>query len=67
MAFQVNLTNEEAWTKEIASSQSGVIQGPDPRLLGFSAGCFPLANMSQMQSWRCIKTGVVPAKQWSTH
>ena len=27
MAFQVNLPNEEAWTKEIASSQTGVIQG----------------------------------------
>ncbi len=27
MAFQVNLPNEEAWAKEIASSQSGVVQG----------------------------------------
>ncbi|KAL3154923.1 hypothetical protein ABBQ38_011457 [Trebouxia sp. C0009 RCD-2024] len=26
MAFQVNLTNEEAWSKEIAGSQSGVVQ-----------------------------------------
>ncbi len=27
MAFQVNLPNEEAWTKDIASSQTGVVQG----------------------------------------
>ena len=27
MAFQVNLPNEEAWAKEIAGSQSGVVQG----------------------------------------
>lgn len=27
MAFQVSLANEEAWTKEIASSQTGVVQG----------------------------------------
>ena len=27
MAFQVNLPNEEAWTKEIASSETGVVQG----------------------------------------
>ncbi|DBA90188.1 hypothetical protein WJX77_011074 [Trebouxia sp. C0004] len=26
MAFQVNLPNEQAWTKEIASSQTGVVQ-----------------------------------------
>lgn len=27
MAFQINIPNEEAWTKEIASSQTGVVQG----------------------------------------
>ena len=27
MAFQINIPNEEAWNKEIASSQTGVVQG----------------------------------------
>lgn len=27
MAFQINIPNDEAWNKEIASSQAGVVQG----------------------------------------
>lgn len=34
MAFQVNIPNEDAWAKEIAGSQTGVVQGLSRYALG---------------------------------
>ena len=67
MAFQVNLPNEEAWAKEIATSQSGVVQGVHFCVtLDLLKSCdIDIANSvcTAIQSSRCIKTGVGPARQ----
>jgi thiol-disulfide isomerase/thioredoxin len=49
MAFQVNLPNEEAWTKEIASSQTGVVQGVIVTLKGDGL----LVTDSLQSQWLC--------------
>ena len=49
MAFQVILPNEEAWTKEIASSQTGVVQGVIVTLNGDGL----LVTDSLQSQWLC--------------